>query len=81
MSESKTKILLVEDDFNLGFVIQDLLKLEGYAVTLAKDGKEGLMQFNKASYDLCILDVMLPSKDGFELAQDIRKVNASVPIV
>ncbi|MCH2197633.1 MAG: response regulator transcription factor [Flavobacteriales bacterium] len=81
MRESKTKILLVEDDFNLGFVIQDLLKLEGYAVTLAKDGKEGLMQFNKASFDLCILDVMLPSKDGFELAQDIRKVNASVPIV
>jgi DNA-binding response OmpR family regulator len=81
MSEAKARILLVEDDFNLGFVVQDLLKLEGYQVTLAKDGKEGLMQFNKGQYDLCLLDVMLPAKDGFALAEDIRKVDDDVPII
>ena len=76
-----TKILLVEDDFNLGFVIQDLLKTQHYKVHLCKDGKEGLMQFNKEKYDLCLLDVMLPKKDGFSLAKDIRKINPSMPII
>lgn len=80
-THSSTRILLVEDDFNLGFVIQDLLRLEGYTVHLAKDGKEGLLQFNREQYDLCLLDVMLPSKDGFTLAEDIRKINADIPIV
>lgn len=77
----KIKILLVEDDFNLGFVIQDTLRMEGYKVHLCKDGKEGLMQFNKEQYDLCLLDVMMPKKDGFSLAEDIRKINSEVPIV
>jgi len=75
------KILLVEDDFNLGFVVQDTLKAEGYIVHLSKDGKEGLMQFNREEYDLCLLDVMMPKKDGFSLAEDIRKINADVPII
>lgn len=75
------KILLVEDDLNLGFVIQDTLKMEGFKVHLCKDGKEGLLQFNKETYDLCLLDVMMPKKDGFSLAEDIRKVNIEVPIV
>lgn len=75
------KILLVEDDINLGFVVQDTLKLEGFKVHLSKDGKEGLLQFNKESYDLCLIDVMMPKKDGFSLAEDIRKINADVPIV
>ncbi|MFZ6051622.1 response regulator transcription factor [Halocola ammonii] len=75
------KILLVEDDFNLGFVIQDNLKSEGYVVHLMKDGKEGLQQFNRENYDLCLLDVMLPKKDGFSLAEDIRKIDDEVPIV
>jgi DNA-binding response OmpR family regulator len=75
------KILLVEDDFNLGFVIQDNLKSEGYVVHLMKDGKEGLQQFNREDYDLCLLDVMLPKKDGFSLAEDIRKIDQEVPIV
>jgi len=76
----KTKILLVEDDFSLGFVVQDSLKQLGYEVHLCKDGKEGLNYFNQNDYDLCILDVMLPHKDGFSLAQDIRKTS-NVPIV
>jgi DNA-binding response OmpR family regulator len=77
----KAKILLVEDDFNLGFVIQDNLKVAGYTVHLCKDGKDGLRQFNQDSYDMCILDVMLPKKDGFSLAVDIRKVDEKVPII
>lgn len=84
MEESKNhgaRILLVEDDINLGFVIQDSLKMEGFKVHLCKDGKEGLLQFNKEQYDLCLLDVMMPKKDGFSLAEDIRKTNAEVPIV
>ena len=75
MTKEKAKILLVEDDFNLGFVIQDTLKTSGYSVHLCKDGKEGLQSFNQKSYDLCILDVMLPKKDGFSLAEDIRKTD------
>lgn len=76
-----TKILLVEDDPSLGFVIQDTLSEAGYKVHLSRDGKEGLKQFNAHPYDLCILDVMMPKKDGFELAKDIRKVDTDVPIV
>jgi DNA-binding response OmpR family regulator len=81
MSTTKASILLVEDDQNLGFVVQDTLKRKGYTVHLARDGKEGLKRFNEQPYDLCVLDVMLPQKDGFSLAEDIRKVNQHVPIV
>lgn len=77
----KASILLVEDDQNLGFVVQDALKRKGYTVHLVRDGKEGLKKFNEQPYDLCVLDVMLPGKDGFSLAEDIRLVNAQVPIV
>ncbi|MFM1931612.1 MAG: hypothetical protein RL226_915 [Bacteroidota bacterium] len=80
MSE-KVKILLVEDDYNLGFVMQDLLRMEGFHVHLATDGKDGLVSFSQDNYHLCLLDVMLPEKDGFTLAEDIRKLNADVPIV
>lgn len=80
MSQS-IKILLVEDDPSLGFVIQDTLGEAGYKVHLCRDGKEGLRQFNSQPYDLCILDVMMPKKDGFELARDIRKINNRIPIV
>lgn len=80
-THQQPKILLVEDDIHLGFVVQDTLKLEGFKVHLSKDGKEGLLQFNKESYDLCLIDVMMPKKDGFSLAEDIRKINADIPIV
>ena len=75
------KILLVEDDFNLGIVVQDFLSIEGYTVHLARDGKEGLKQFNKNTYDVCLLDVMLPEKDGYESAEDIRKIDKEIPII
>jgi len=77
----KTRILLVEDDVNLGLVISDHLKSLDYDVTCAEDGSEGLVKFNESAFDLCILDVMLPVLDGFSLAKDIRKVNAQVPIL
>ena len=75
------KILLVEDDPSLGFVIQDNLTLRGYAVTLCKDGEEGEQMFTKDYFDLCILDVMLPKKDGFAVARAIRNKNTKVPII
>lgn len=76
------KILLVEDDPNLGLLLQDYLQLKGkFDVTLCTDGDEGLKSFNKQAFDLCILDVMMPKKDGFTLGKDIRKVNSHVPII
>ena len=75
------KILLVEDDTNLGFVIADQLRSNGYTVTLANDGSEGFKRFNDDQFHLCILDVMMPKKDGFSLAKDIRKVNQDIPIL
>lgn len=77
-----TKILLVEDDANLGMVLQESLILKGsFKVTLCKDGEEGLKSFLKSEYDLCILDVMMPKKDGFTLAKEIRRHNPDVPII
>jgi len=75
------KILLVEDDMNLGFVIQDNLKMNGYKVHLAKNGKSGLTTFHENHFDLCVLDIMLPEKDGFTLAEDIRKTDQNTPII
>jgi len=75
------KILLVEDDPSLGFVIKDNLTLKGYDVTLCKDGEEGERSFLNNSYNLCIFDVMLPKKDGFSLARSVRKKSATVPIL
>jgi DNA-binding response OmpR family regulator len=75
------KILLVEDDPNFGTVLKDYLALNDYIVTLAKDGIEGLIMFKNSTFDLCILDVMMPRKDGFSLAQDIRITDKEVPII
>ena len=75
------RILLVEDDPNFGTVLKDYLTLNDYKVTLAKDGLEGLIMFKNDDFDLCILDVMMPRKDGFSLAKDIRGTNSEVPII
>ena len=77
----KIKILLVEDDASLGFIIKDQLKSDGYSVSLCTDGAEGFQRFNEDDFHLCILDVMMPKKDGFSLAQDIRKIDANIPIL
>lgn len=77
----KPKILLVEDDTSLGFIISDQLKSDGYDVTLCSDGLEGFKRFNDENFHLCIFDVMMPKKDGFTLAKDVRKVNIAIPIL
>jgi DNA-binding response OmpR family regulator len=76
------KILLVEDDPNLGLLLQDYLQLKGkFEVILCKDGEEGLKTFTRQNFDLLILDVMMPKKDGFTLGKEIRKFNSTVPII
>ncbi len=80
MSE-KSKILLVEDDANLGFVIKDNLENANYIVELAEDGEAALKVFHSKSFDMCIFDIMLPKKDGFSLAEDVRKINKEIPII
>jgi two-component system, OmpR family, response regulator len=77
----KAKILLVEDDVNLGFVVADQLKMAGYQVLLATDGAEGLKRFSEDMPHMCILDVMMPKKDGYSLARDIRKMDKEIPIL
>jgi len=76
-----TKILLVEDDPNLGQILNEYLNLKGYQTTLCRDGVEGYARFQKETFDFCILDVMMPKKDGFTLAKEIRNVNKNIPIV
>jgi len=76
-----TKILLVEDDPTLGYVIKDGLAHKGYDVTLCKDGEQGQEVFEKQLFDVCIFDVMMPKKDGFSLAKSIRDTNTQVPIL
>ncbi len=78
---AKKKILLVEDDHNFGLILRDYLTLHSYEITLAKNGIEGLEKFKKHKYDLCILDVMMPFKDGFSLATDIRSINEEIPVI
>jgi DNA-binding response OmpR family regulator len=76
-----TKILLVEDDPSLGFVIKDNLNLKGFEVTLCENGLDGYQTFQDKPFDLCILDVMMPKQDGFSLAKSIRAKNKQVPIL
>ncbi|HLV39652.1 response regulator transcription factor [Xanthomarina sp.] len=81
MNEQQKKILLVEDDPNFGTILKDYLTMNDYEVTHAKNGMEGFEKFKKDDFDLCILDVMMPYKDGFTLAKEIREKNTDVPIV
>lgn len=75
------KILLAEDDANLGNLLCDYLKAKGYHTVLAANGEEAFNLFAKGSYNLCLLDVMMPIKDGFTVAREIRKINAKIPII
>ncbi|PIB36632.1 two-component system response regulator [Reichenbachiella sp. 5M10] len=75
------KILLVEDDQSLGFVIKDNLAVQGYQVDLCVDGDAGWVAYEGATYDLCLLDIMLPRRDGIYLARQIRAVNPIIPII
>ncbi|OYT16339.1 MAG: DNA-binding response regulator [Bacteroidetes bacterium 4572_77] len=79
--KDKTKILLVEDDANLSMVLQDYLEMLGYDVVLRNDGVEGLEAYAEEDFSLCILDVMMPKKDGFQMAQEIRENSETMPII
>ena len=81
MTNQKPRILYVEDDKDLSYVVVDNLELKGYAIVLCTDGKDALDKFNKEKFDLCILDVMLPKMDGFSLARAIRESNQDIPIL
>lgn len=81
MDISNAKILLVEDDINFGNVLKGFLEMHGYDVTIARDGQAGATVFSSKSFDLCILDVMMPKVDGFTLANQIREVNKKVPLI
>jgi DNA-binding response OmpR family regulator len=74
-------ILLAEDDPNLGLLLSEFLKKKGYEVSWAQDGDQALDFFVKGHFDLCVLDVMMPKKDGFSLAKDIRATHLDVPII
>lgn len=81
MTRKVYKILLAEDDRNMKFMLRDSLEMAGYLVDAYEDGQTALSGFVKNSYDLCLVDVMLPRKDGFTLATDIRKLNVQVPLI
>jgi two-component system OmpR family response regulator len=81
MIKEKKKVLLVEDDQNFGSILRDFLEINNYDVTLARNGVEGGEKFSKGSFDICLLDVMMPYKDGFTLAKEIRKTDVGVPVI
>ena len=81
MSKSPIRILLCEDDPNLGKLLSDYLNVKGFVTTWAQDGAEGVKAFFRETFDFVILDVMMPRKDGFEVATEIRKESKSIPIL
>jgi DNA-binding response OmpR family regulator len=81
MLTKKVKVLLAEDDLSLGYVIKDNLQDAGYEVVLCPDGQTALDKFDKTQYDICLLDVMMPNKDGFTVARKIRQLSDLVPIL
>jgi len=78
---SKARLLLVEDEENFGSVLKNYLELSGYSVELAEDGNVGVSKFKHGAFNLCILDVMMPFKDGFTVAKEIRSKNKKIPII
>ena len=79
--EENLKILLCEDDENLGMLLREYLQAKGFEAMLCPDGEVGYKEFLKNRFDICVLDVMMPKKDGFTLAQEIRQVNTEIPII
>lgn len=79
--EENVKVLLCEDDENLGMLLREYLEAKGYETELCPDGEIGFRTFQRDKFDICVLDVMMPKKDGFALANDIRQINIDVPII
>ena len=81
MNDDRLKILLCEDDENLGMLLREYLQAKGFVAELCADGEAGFKAFLKTKFDICVLDVMMPKKDGFTLAQEIRAASPDVPII
>lgn len=81
MSAEKINVLLTEDDPNLGMLLREYLNAKGYQTTLAENGKIGYDLFKQGGFDICILDVMMPVKDGFTMAEEIRQTDKQIPII
>ena len=81
MDNSKIRLLLAEDDENLGSLLKEYLNAKGYETELYPDGNRAYKGFIKNRFDICILDVMMPIKDGFTLAKEIRSINSDIPII
>ena len=81
MAKSNGKILLIEDDKNLGFVIKDFLEFSKYNVILRNDGKDGLLEYSRNHFDLLLVDIMLPHLDGFAVVEEIRKKDNEIPVI
>ena len=81
MEEKKIQLLLVEDDPNLGNLLSEYLDAKNYSTKLAVNGKQGFELFTKHSFDICVLDVMMPVKDGYTLSKEIRNIDKNIPIV
>jgi DNA-binding response OmpR family regulator len=81
MDKMQTRLLLAEDDRNLGNILKNYLEAKGYATTLCVNGQEAVDTFSRKEFDFCILDIMMPLKDGFAAATEIRAINKKVPIL
>lgn len=79
--ENAAKVLLLEDDPNLGFVLQEFLEHKGYDVTLKADGEQGLKAYHDKPYDICVVDIMMPKMDGFTFTKQVRKTDKETPII
>lgn len=75
------RVLLLEDDTNLGLVLQEHLQMNGFAVTLCANGEEGMAEFSRGAFDLCLVDIMMPKKDGFAFAREVRSRNLQIPLI
>src|SRR4030042_5888229 len=81
MTENKVKVLLAEDDENLGSLLREYLQAKSYDAHWVTDGEKAFKSFEKNKFDICVLDIMMPVKDGFTLAKEIRMLNREVPII
>ena len=77
----KTKVLFVEDEQSLGLIVKESLESRGFDVRYCQDGKTGMQIFSEYKPDICLLDIMMPLKDGFTMAQEIRKTDSVTPII
>ena len=81
MDKNQIRVLLAEDDRNLGNILKNYLEAKGYATTLCINGEEAIETFQRKEFDFCILDIMMPIKDGFTVAREIKAVNAKIPVL